>query len=89
MAWSQGNEARGLMGLSGKRGFVSRLSIIAVTREGSFVMSLVTGSRMEESLMGVGSMLCLFLEKVVFKMDLRASLGFLMNIASRAEPYLL
>jgi hypothetical protein len=38
---------------------------------------------------GVGSLLCLFLKKVVSKMDLRASLGFLMNIASRAEPYLL
>jgi hypothetical protein len=38
---------------------------------------------------GVGSLMCLFLEEVVFKMDLRASLGFLMNIASRAEPYLL
>jgi len=38
---------------------------------------------------GVGSLLCLFLEEVVLKMDLRASLGFLMNIASRSEPYLL
>jgi hypothetical protein len=34
-------------------------------------------------------MLCLFLEEVIYKMDLRASLGFLMNIAIRAEPYLL
>ena len=32
---------------------------------------------------------CLFLDKVVLKMNLRASLGFLMNIASMAEPYLL
>ena len=39
--------------------------------------------------MDVGSMLCLFLKKVVFKMDVRASLGVLMNIDSRAEPYLL
>ena len=39
--------------------------------------------------MGVGSLLCLFLGDVVFKMDLRAPLGFLINIASRAEPYLL
>jgi hypothetical protein len=38
---------------------------------------------------GVGSMLCLLLDKVVFKIDLRASLGFSMNIASRTEPYLL
>jgi hypothetical protein len=28
----------------------------------------------------VGSMLCLFLDKVVFNLDFRASLGFLMNI---------
>ena len=39
--------------------------------------------------MGVRSLLCLFLEKVVFKMDLRVSLGFLMSITSRAETYLL
>ncbi len=35
------------------------------------------------------SLLCLFLEEVVLNMDLRASLGFLMSIASRAETYLL
>ena len=74
--------------LSGERVFFSKLSMIDVTRAGSFVMSLLIGSRMER-LVGVGSMLCLFLEKAIFKMDLRASLGFLMNIASRDEPYLL
>ena len=41
MAWSQGKEARGLIRLSGERAFVSRLSIIDVTRAGSFVMSIV------------------------------------------------
>ncbi len=76
MAWSQGKEARGLLRLSGERAFVSRLPINDVTRAGSFVMSPVIGSQMEGKLMGMGSMLCLFLEKVVFKMDLRASLGF-------------
>ena len=45
------------------------------------------GSRMEERLVGAGPLLCLFLEEVVFKMDLMASLCFLMNITSRAEPY--
>ena len=86
---SQGKEARGFIRLSGERAFVSMLSIVAVTRAGLFMMSLVIGSRMEERLVGVGSLLCLFWGEVIFKMDLRASLGFLMNIASRAEPYLL
>ena len=54
-----------------------------MTRAGSFVMSLVIGSRMEERLVGVESLLCLFFRAVVFKINLRASLGFLMNIASR------
>ncbi len=89
MACSQGKEARGLIRLSGESAFVSRLSIIAVRRAGLFVMSLVIGSRMEERIVGVGSLLCLLLEEVVFNTNLRASLGFLMNIASRAEPYLL
>ena len=89
MAWSQGKEARGLIRLSGKRAFVSRPSIIAVTCAGLFMTSHVIGFRMDERFVGVGSLLCLFLEEVAFKMDLRASLGFLVNIASRAEPYLL
>ena len=89
MAWSQGKEARGLIRLSGDRAFVSRPSIIAVTRAGLFVISLVIASRMEERFVGLGSLLCLFLKDVVFKNDLRASLGFLTNITSRAEPYLL
>ena len=89
MTWTHGKEARGLIRLSGERNFVSRPSIIVVTRVGLFVTSLVIGLRMEERFVGVGSLQCLFLEEVVLKMDLRASLGFLMNIASRTEPYLL
>ena len=89
MAWSQGKEMKRLIRLSGKRAFVSRPSIIAVTRAGLFVISLAIASRMEERFVGSGSLLCLFLKDVVFKNDLRASLGFLTNIASRAEPYLL
>ncbi len=65
------------------------LSIIDVTRTGLFVTNLVIGSRMEEMLVGVGSLLCLVLEEVVFKIVLRESLGSLMNIARRAEPDLL
>jgi hypothetical protein len=37
--------------------------MIAVTRAGLFMMSLVIVSQMEERLMGVGSLLCLFLEE--------------------------
>jgi hypothetical protein len=44
---------------------------------------------MKERFVGVGSLLCLFVEEVVFKMDLRASLGLLIDIASRTGPYLL
>ncbi len=38
MAWRQGKAAEGLTRLSGKRAFVSRVSTIAVTREGFLVM---------------------------------------------------
>jgi len=55
---------------------------------GSFVIRLVSGSRMDESLVGVFSFYCLFLDSEVVNMDLRASLGFFMNMASRADPYL-
>jgi len=88
MAWNQDKEVRGLIRLFGERAFVSRTSIIAVTRAGLSMMSLVIGSRMEEKFVGVGFLLCLFLMEVVFKMVLRASLDFLMNIVGRAEPYL-
>jgi hypothetical protein len=41
MAWIQGKVARGLTRLYGERAFISRISIIAVTRVGLFVTSLV------------------------------------------------
>ena len=44
---------------------------------------------MEERLVSVGSFLSLLLEEIVFNIDLRASMGFLVNIASRAGPCLL
>ena len=87
MAWSQVKGARGFTRLSGERAFVSRLFPIDVTRAGMFVISPVAWSRMEERLVGVGPLLCLFLEEADFKMDLRASLDFLMNMATRAEPH--
>jgi len=60
-----------------------------VKRAEPFVISPAIGYRMEERLVDVGFLLCLFLEDIVFKMDLRASLCFLMNMASRAEIYFL
>ncbi len=38
MAWSQGKAAKRMTRLSGRGLFVSRVSIIVVTREGLFVM---------------------------------------------------
>ena len=60
-------------------------SIIALMSAGSFVIRPVSGSRMEERLGGVLSLFCLFRDSEVLKMDLRASLGFFMNMASRAD----
>ena len=89
MAWSQGRVAWGFTRLSGERAFVSRFSIIVVTRAGLFVNSPIYGSRMEERLVGFGYLSRLFLEEVSFKMDMRVCLGFLMNMATRSESYLL
>jgi len=67
---------------------VSMRYIIAVMCAGSFVIRHVSGSRMEESLVGVLSFYCLSRDNEVLKMDLRASLGFFMNMDSRADLYL-
>ena len=60
-----------------------------MTRVGLFVISRILESQMEERLVDVGSYLCLFLEEVVLKMDLRTSLGFLLNRFTKAKPHLL
>ena len=69
MAWSQGKVAMGFTRLSGERDSVSRLSIIVVTRAGLFAISHVIGSRKEESLVGVGSLLyvCVMIEGGCFQ----------------------
>ena len=67
---------------------VFRRSIIAVISAGSFVICLVSGSRMEERLAGVLSFCCLFRDSEVLKIDLRASLGFFMNMTSNDDPFL-
>ena len=63
-------------------------SFIAVMSAWSFVSRPVSGSRMEERLGGVLSFCCLFRDSEFFFIYLRASLGFFMNMASRADPYL-
>jgi len=88
IALSQGKGSSGLIFLSGDRSLVSMRSIIVVMSAGSFVIHPVSGSLMEESLVGVMFFCCLFRDNEVLKMDLRASLGFFMNMASRANPYL-
>ena len=58
-----------------------------MTRVGLFVISLFSGSRMEERLVGVGSFL--IKKENVFKRNLTVSLGFNISMAGRDEPYLL
>ncbi len=60
MAWSQGKVVEGLTRLSGERAFVSRVSIIVVTREGLLVMRPALGSRIEKRLVGVLIVLAVF-----------------------------
>jgi len=63
-------------------------SIIAVMSAGSFLVRLVSGSRMEERFRVVLFFFCLLRDSEELKMDLRASLGFFTHMASRADPYL-
>ena len=88
MALSQGKSSSGLIFLSRDRSLVSMRSIIAVTSAGLFVIRLVSRYRIEERLGGVLSLCCLFRDSEFYRMDLRVSLDFLMNMASRADPYL-
>jgi len=89
MTFSHGKVANGFTKLSGERALVLRYSKISLTRVGLLVICHVSGSRMGESLVGVWSTLSLSLAEAVFMMDLRASMGFLMNMIKRTEPYLL
>ncbi len=89
IALSHGNGSRGLIRASGKRALVSSYSIILLTCVGSLVILLVMGSRMDERFVGAVYCECFLSFEEVFKMNLRASLGFLMNIWRSAAPYLL
>ena len=89
IALCQGNGSRGLILAFGERALVSSCSIILLTCAGSLVNLLVIEPRMDERFVGAvcWRYLCRF--AAVFKMDLRAFLGFLTNICRTAEPYLL
>ena len=86
IALCQGNGYRGLTRASGERALVSSCSIICLTRVGSLVILSVVGSRMDERLVGVVCCRCFLPFEEVFKMDLRASLGFITNIWRSAAP---
>ena len=83
----QGKGCSGLIFFSGERSLVSRRSIIVVINIRSFVIRSVSGSRMQERLVGLLSFCCLLRDSEAKKMVLRASLVY-MNMASRADPYL-
>jgi len=85
----QGNGSRGLIRAFGERALVSSRSIILLTCVGSLVILHVVGSRMDERFVGVVCSWCFLSFDAVFMMDLRASLGFMMNIQRRAESYLM
>ena len=89
IALCQGSGSHGLIRASGERALVSSCSIILLTCVGSLVILHVVGHRMYERFVGVACRWCFFSFELVFMMDLRASLGFLMDIRRSAEPYLM
>ena len=89
IALSRGNGSRGLILASRERALVSSCSIILLTCVGSLVILPVMGSLMDERFVGAVYCECFVSFEEVFKMDLRACLGFLMNIWRSAAPYLL
>ena len=89
IALSHGNGSRRSIRAFGERALVSSCSIILLTSVGSLVILTVMGSRMDERFVGAVCCRCFLPFDQVFKMDLRASLGFLTNIWRNAAPYLL
>ena len=83
------NGSRGVIRAYEERALVSNCSIILLTYVRSLWILFVIGSRMDKIFVGVVCCWCFLLFKAVFIMDLRVSLGFLMNIWRSAEPYLL
>ena len=89
IALGQGNGSRGMIRAHGERALVSSCSIILLTYVGLLMILLVLGSRMDERFVGAVCCWCFLSFEEVFKMDLRASLGFHTNIWRSAAPYLL
>ena len=89
VALCQGNGSRGLIRASGEIALISSCFIILLTCVGSLVIFPVVGSRMDERFVDVVCCWCFLSFEAVFTMDLRAPLGFLMNIRRSAEPYLM
>ena len=71
---------------SGEREAVSIFFTIAITSAGLLVMSPVSGSRSADRCWVLGPCVLKVRSKADLRIDLSASLGFLMNIAKRAEP---
>ena len=89
IALSQGNGSRGLIRASGERALVSSCSIIILTCMGSLMILPMIGSRMDERFVGAVCCWSFLSFEAGYKMDLRASLGFLTKIWISAPPYLL
>jgi len=89
IALCKGNGSRGLIRAYGERALVSSCSIVLLTCVGSLMILPVIGSRMDERFVGAVCCWCFFPFEAGFKMDLRASLGFLTKIWRSVAPYLL
>ncbi len=85
IASCQGNGSRGSIRAYGKRALVYSCSSIILTCVGSLVILPVEGSRMDEIFDGVVCCWCFLSFEAILMMDLRASLGFLLNIWRSAE----
>ena len=90
IALCQGNGSHGLIRAFGERALVFSCYIIYLNCVGSLVILPVIRSRMDERFVGAAYWRCFLGSfEAVFKMDLRASFGFLTKICRSAEPYLL
>jgi len=72
-----------------RKSLVSSCSIILLTCVGSLIILPVIGSRMEERFAGAVCCGCFFSFEALFMMDLRASLGSLIDTRRSAASYLM
>ena len=85
IASCQGSGSRGLIRAFRERVLVYSCSIILLTCVGSLVILYVIGSRMEEICVGVVCCWFFLSFDAVSMMDLKASLGFVINVWRSAE----